>query len=97
MGRRKSIIGSYGGEFYVLLVVYVTMRFDHSHCYGHCRKNDVEALSKTYKRYVRLQNNSFEEKYGYMEICPRLLWKTLVENRMVNDYTICFGTYSVIP
>ena len=25
MGRRKSIIGSYGGEFYVLLVVYVTI------------------------------------------------------------------------
>ena len=25
IGRRKSIIGSYGGEFYVLLVVYVNM------------------------------------------------------------------------
>ena len=25
MGRRKSIIGSYGGESYVLLVVYVNM------------------------------------------------------------------------
>ena len=35
----------------------------------------METLSKTYKRYVRLQNNSFDEKYGYMEICPRLLWK----------------------
>lgn len=53
----------------MLLVVYVTMRFDHSHCYGHCRKNDVEALSKTYKQHVRIQNNSFNEKYGYMEIC----------------------------
>ena len=56
-------------ECYVLLVVYVTMRFDHSHCYGHCRKNDVEALPKTYKQHVRIQNNSFNEKYGYMEIC----------------------------
>ena len=52
----------------MLLVVYVTMRFDHSHCYGHCRKNDVEALPKTYKQHVRIQNNSFNEKYGYMEI-----------------------------
>ena len=69
IGRRESIIGSYGGEFYVLLVVYVTMRFDHSHCNGHCRKNDVEALPKTYKQHVRIQNNSFNEKYGYMEIC----------------------------
>lgn len=25
IGRRESIIGSYGGEFYVLLVVYVNM------------------------------------------------------------------------
>ena len=64
----------------MLLVVYVTMRFDHSHCYGHCRKNDVEALPKTYKQHVRIQNNSFNEKYGYMEICTRLLRKTLVEN-----------------
>ena len=81
----------------MLLVVYVTMRFDHSHCYGHCRKNDVEALPKTYKQHVRIQNNSFNEKYGYMEICTRLLRKTLVENRMGNGYTICLDTYSVIP
>ena len=53
----------------MLLVVYVTMRFDHSYCYGHCRKNDVESLPKTYKQHVRIQNNSFNEKYGYMEIC----------------------------
>ena len=46
---------------------------------------------------IRLQNHSFDEKYGYMEICSRLLWKTLVENRMGNDPTICFDTYSVIP
>ena len=35
--------------------------------------------------------------YGYMEICTRLLRKTLVENRMGNDYTLCFDTYSIIP
>ena len=69
----------------MLLVVYVTMRFDHSHCYGHCRKNDGETVPKTYKQHVRIQNNSFNEKYGYMEICSRLLRKTLMENRMGND------------
>ena len=49
-----------------------------------------------YKWYVGLQNNSVNEKHGYMEICPRLLRKTLVEDRMDNDYTICFDTYPLI-
>ena len=52
---------------------------------------------KHIKWYIWIQNNSFNEKYGYMEICTRLLRKTLVENRMGNDPTICFDTYSVIP
>ena len=42
----------------------------------------METLSQTYKWYMWIQNNSFNEKYGYMEICTRLLRKTLVENRM---------------
>lgn len=57
----------------------------------------METLSQTYKQHSGIQNNSLNEKYGYMEICSRLLRKTLVENRMGNDYTICFDTYSVIP
>ena len=81
----------------MVLVVYVNMRYDNSYFYGYCRKNDVETLPKTYKWYGGLQNNSINEKYGYMETCSRLLWKTLVENRMGNGYTICFDTYSVIP
>ena len=47
----------------------------------------METLPQTYKWYVGIQNNPFNEKYGYVEIRPRLLWKALVENRMVNDDT----------
>ena len=35
----------------------------------------METLSQTYKWYIWIQNNSFNEKYGYMEICTRLLRK----------------------
>ena len=94
--KGKALINRRDG-FYVVLVVYVNMRYDNSYFYGYCRKNDVETLSQTYKQHSGIQNNSLNEKYGYMEICSRLLRKTLVENRMDNDYTICFDTYSVIP
>ena len=53
----------------MVLVVYVNLRFAHSDYNAYWRKNDVEALPKTYKQHVRIQNNSFNEKYGYMEIC----------------------------
>lgn len=81
----------------MVLVVYVNMLFDSSCGYGYWWKNDVEALPQTYKRYVRIQNNPFNEKYGYVEIRSRLLWKTLVESRMANDDTIRFDTYSIVP
>ncbi len=57
----------------------------------------MEALPQTYKRYVGIQNTLFDEKYGYVEIRSRLLWKTLVESRMANDDTIRFDTYSIVP
>lgn len=57
----------------------------------------MEALPQTYKRYVRIQNNPFDEKYGYVEIRSRLLWKTLVESRMANDDAIRINTYSIVP
>lgn len=50
----------------------------------------MDTLSKEYKWYVGLQNSSVNEKHGYMEICLRQLRKTLVEDRLDNDYTICF-------
>ena len=40
----------------------------------------METLSQAYKWNSRIQNNPFNEKYGYMEICSRLLRKALVEN-----------------
>ena len=56
----------------------------------------MEALPQTYKRYVGIQNTPFDEKYGYVEIRSRLLWKTLVESRMANDDTLCFDTYPIV-
>ena len=80
----------------MVLVVYVNLRFAHSDYNAYWRKNDVEALPQTYKRYVGIQNNPFDEKYGYVEIRSRLLRKTLVENRMDNDDTLCFDTYPIV-
>ena len=80
----------------MVLVVYVHMRYANSRYYGDCRKNDVEALPEAYQWHVWISNNPLHEKYGYMEICSRLLWKALVENWMGDDDTICFDTYSVI-
>lgn len=57
----------------------------------------METLSQIYKWHSGIQNPSFHEEYGYMEICTRILRETLVEDRMVRDCTICFDTYSAIP
>ena len=81
----------------MVLVAYANLQFNNSYHNACCGKNDVEALPQTYKRYVRIQNNPFNEKYGYVEIRSRLLWKTLVESRMANDDTIRFDTYSIVP
>ena len=57
----------------------------------------MEALSKFDQRPVWISDVPFHEKYGYMEICPRLLWMPLVEAGTVDACSIGFDPYSVLP
>ena len=70
-------------------------KFNDTDSVNRCRKNDVEALSETNKWYLWISDETFHEEYGYLEICPCLLRKTLVENWLDHVVTICFGTNSV--
>ena len=46
--------------------------------------------------YTYVKKYESLDKYGYVEIRSRLLRKTLVENRMDNDDTLCFDTYPIV-
>ena len=62
--------------------------------------------SSEYQQYLRLSNHHVNEKYGHLEICPRILWKTMVESWVdnavhlgnrhvicsVQGYTDCLGS-----
>lgn len=61
------------------------------------RKSDVETLSQFDQWPVRIPDAPLHEKYGHMEICPRLLWPTLVEVRIMDVCSIGFDSYSVLP
>lgn len=71
------------------LIVPIVMIIGGRMMWKHCPKS-INGI-------VGYRTNRSMEKYGYMEVCSQILRKALVENRMVNDYTICFDTYSVIP
>ena len=71
------------------LIVPIVMIIGGRMMWKHCPKSINGIVGyRTNRSMKNMDTWKFAHKY-----CGKLWWK----NRMVNDYTICFDTYSVIP
>lgn len=78
----------------MVLVVYVLLQLADACPSYFCRAGDVEALSKRNQWIVGIQDKTFHEKYGYLEICPQVLRAALVEIGLAASVPYCLGTDS---
>lgn len=80
-------------KVYVVLVVYACVRFSCTDYYDPLWKDDVETCAGKNKRSDGVSDVAVYEKHGYMEVCSRLLWALMVENRMDYADSIHYNTF----